>query len=674
MHILLELFVWIFILICAAVISLVLSALLYALFGYSEEKFNDNFDSEAKSNDGYLLFFIDKVHYTLFAIIFIIFQLYMSFKIYNEEGKIFPFIFLIIFVSLHLIYLIYNIFSLINKKVVSKKYPNIYSLLCNHIHTDFSIQWERLCLEDWERMYRDYPEAVTHYVMEKAQSINQVVNRKYKLYEYFGSLSIDVENHLKSSQQRINRKNEFEDICKFVIRNHKGFIFFLNRMKKDAMLIRIENTFAFISVKIILENKDLINEYERKVKTIEKKNPLFYKKYVEKIISPSMLFQFPTGEIRLSLIYIKYILKDIPFVDWKEQQFDEVEQNLKRVEYLKQKYPESIRFSKIDNLIASQQFSELSKMANIPNEKWQEEEDAIYILYQEVKNRTAAIYPHGYKLWEKMRDKRDLKTIIDTIKHIEEEYRIWEDIFVKHLYNIKNRKYSDTERFLEKQFDLEKWESYKNTVQFIKKPDHSEREDVLSLIPKYFRSDSYINNIPYRYYFKYRPNSVQFLSQTEVKIREIIFAFKNNGEHKDILATIKKTLSELFNSIDNELIQLRHINPSSSRYFVFVCIPSSSQKDYEKRCKDFSAELCKDLGMVDGFPYLKVVHDTTPTHSGGNRDDIRVSYDDTFFRGKHVILFDDIVTTGATMTKYINLMTSLGAKVDYVISFAKTFS
>ena len=40
-----------------------------------------------------------------------------------------------------------------------------------------------------------------------------------------------------------------------------------------------------------------------------------------------------------------------------------------------------------------------------------------------------------------------------------------------------------------------------------------------------------------------------------------------------------------------------------------------------------------------------------------------IDYDNEYFKGKYVLLFDDVVTTGKTMLRYKKILENMGAKV-----------
>ena len=89
---------------------------------------------------------------------------------------------------------------------------------------------------------------------------------------------------------------------------------------------------------------------------------------------------------------------------------------------------------------------------------------------------------------------------------------------------------------------------------------------------------------------------------------------------------------------------------------IVVCIPASCKRTNDIRYKHFSEELSERLGAVNGFGHI-IVSD---------------HIDEDFFRGKSVLVVDDITTTGRTANAFIERMESAGAHVRMAMFLAKT--
>lgn len=110
---------------------------------------------------------------------------------------------------------------------------------------------------------------------------------------------------------------------------------------------------------------------------------------------------------------------------------------------------------------------------------------------------------------------------------------------------------------------------------------------------------------------------------------------------------------------------------------VFLCIPASCQRTYVRRCKKFSEMVCEKCGATDGFSYVNVFGKRQKNHNHyflqeqlGTDDNYHIN--EQAIKGKKVILFDDVVTTGKSAAKFKEHLEEMGAEVTLSIFLAKT--
>lgn len=166
----------------------------------------------------------------------------------------------------------------------------------------------------------------------------------------------------------------------------------------------------------------------------------------------------------------------------------------------------------------------------------------------------------------------------------------------------------------------------------------------------------------------YYPTSVtENIDKQDWRIRKLIWDFKYDSAktsydekeiaNLEIIKTVKSTLTCSFGTHVNEL--------------AFFCIPASTRKNYYDRFEKFSDQLCKETSMINCFSHIKYICDSFAKHNGGAGFPY-VEFNKEFFKGKNVILFDDIYTTGRMMSYYANILSSLGSKVIAGISIGIT--
>ena len=108
---------------------------------------------------------------------------------------------------------------------------------------------------------------------------------------------------------------------------------------------------------------------------------------------------------------------------------------------------------------------------------------------------------------------------------------------------------------------------------------------------------------------------------------------------------------------------------------VLVCIPASCKRTNDRRYKKFSSMVCERLGCENGFDYVQVVGKRRKAHIDHVHDletTGLIEVDETHFRGKDVVLIDDIVTSGKSANAFRDKMSEAGAHVRMALFLAKT--
>lgn len=110
---------------------------------------------------------------------------------------------------------------------------------------------------------------------------------------------------------------------------------------------------------------------------------------------------------------------------------------------------------------------------------------------------------------------------------------------------------------------------------------------------------------------------------------------------------------------------------------VVVCIPASTQWSHIRRWKRFSQMLCRLTGAIDGFDRVHVSGSRKRAHITGEHElatNIKhyVHIDADWFRGRKVLVIDDICTTGRSSQAFIGAMEAAGATVTMAMFLAKT--
>lgn len=185
------------------------------------------------------------------------------------------------------------------------------------------------------------------------------------------------------------------------------------------------------------------------------------------------------------------------------------------------------------------------------------------------------------------------------------------------------------------------------------------------------------SSIPHVYLLRYYPMTSEIdATEREWHDRHIIWAFKNDPDkrprmsYSQALEEIVPTITEKLTSCFGDLLP----------EFTFVCIPASTAEKNKSRYEIFSDSICKETNMQNAYSHISVILDRLAKHnriiklSGSNPiSPFNVEFDKDYFRGRKIILFDDILTTGASMRLYAERLSLLGAKVIGAITIGKTF-
>ena len=110
---------------------------------------------------------------------------------------------------------------------------------------------------------------------------------------------------------------------------------------------------------------------------------------------------------------------------------------------------------------------------------------------------------------------------------------------------------------------------------------------------------------------------------------------------------------------------------------VIVCVPASTHYSNVRRWKRFSQMLCRLTGATDGFDYIAVSGSRKRAHVTGDYElatNIKhfVHIDADYFRGRRVVVVDDIYTTGRSSSAFIGAMNAVGATVVLAMFLART--
>lgn len=196
---------------------------------------------------------------------------------------------------------------------------------------------------------------------------------------------------------------------------------------------------------------------------------------------------------------------------------------------------------------------------------------------------------------------------------------------------------------------------------------------VMSCIQEWGKPNAWAPKCFSMYY--YYPVSCDIQGDDEIwEIRNLIWNFKANPPRNkeksidEIMLLHEEAVERIVCDMEMCLDSFFRSNVSK---LTLVCIPSSKREVYQRRYEDFSEDICRRTGMHNGYQYVRIRRDGEAKHTGG-RKEAQVYIDKNFFRGRLVLLFDDIITTGDSMTRFKEKMERAGATVIGGFSIGRT--
>lgn len=261
------------------------------------------------------------------------------------------------------------------------------------------------------------------------------------------------------------------------------------------------------------------------------------------------------------------------------------------------------------------------------------------------------LYPNGLRIWKEKypmisSNQRYMVRSRVAISILEDEFIAKEELRKKEEIRIANQKREEENNILQ------------NTA-----------KDVL--IRKVKSWNILSQKIHYTWLFYYYPTTCDFeATEEEWANRWIIWNFKNTPGKTSESAHLN-TLNLVIPMLKDKL--LKTFEAKNLKYITLVCIPASSQSKTKARYEEFSQRICNELGMINAYPYIVVTEEKEAKHLGGSDlDTKKLHFDEEFFKGKYVLLFDDIITKGKSMIAFKHKMESLGAIVIGGLALGKT--
>jgi ATP-dependent DNA helicase RecQ len=157
-------------------------------------------------------------------------------------------------------------------------------------------------------------------------------------------------------------------------------------------------------------------------------------------------------------------------------------------------------------------------------------------------------------------------------------------------------------------------------------------------------------NYNYTAYLPYYPTKFE-VSEDLQTIRKVIWNFKDGAVSKEVAEMLANPFSQ--DTAD-----------CSPRNNWWLCvIPASTLIKTQDRFQQFCEEFCRLTGFNNGYNLITNTDDREAKHLEENRNSVNILEHVAFrdIKGKNIVLFDDVYTTGKSFLNIANKLSQLGA-------------
>ena len=148
---------------------------------------------------------------------------------------------------------------------------------------------------------------------------------------------------------------------------------------------------------------------------------------------------------------------------------------------------------------------------------------------------------------------------------------------------------------------------------------------------------------PQTWFCKYFPKRIRNVGEKEIADRNLVYAFKDGKAYEEVARMTASSMKEQYGKTCTDI--------------VFSPGPASTDKKNEIRYKAFCERVCELTGAINGYDHVKVYV---------------LEFDEKWFDGKSVLVYDDVITRGMSYALYANQLESFGANVLGGIFLART--
>lgn len=161
---------------------------------------------------------------------------------------------------------------------------------------------------------------------------------------------------------------------------------------------------------------------------------------------------------------------------------------------------------------------------------------------------------------------------------------------------------------------------------------------------------------PKHCFFSYVSRKYDTIDEDLVQQREFVLRFKA-GNGIDVAHAASITAQYLMQS-------------GLQEEYTFLCLPASTPSKHKKRFSRFMQKVAKLTGIQNGYDLIEVKRRRGEVHAGAARS-VKNYTISSSVKGKKIVLFDDVHTTGKSFASFACELEKLGAEVVHGVFLAE---
>lgn len=169
-----------------------------------------------------------------------------------------------------------------------------------------------------------------------------------------------------------------------------------------------------------------------------------------------------------------------------------------------------------------------------------------------------------------------------------------------------------------------------------------------------------------RHFLEYLPKRYKARNEQDIRVRNFIYDFKRGRDRAARMAAVE-VANFFFRCFGSECED-----------YTFVCVPSRNNATYRSRFSYFAREVEELCGCKNAMDHIVIVGERQALHNSNTHCVCESGYDYLididWFKNRKVVIFDDLITSGATARTFADELSAAGATIIGGLFLARTIT